>query len=339
MELIRYTKMLLRLVRSKVKSSNLNKSRLPRWLENAKVEIGHQCNTVLLLFQPSTRRRDEIELVGDVSSIMEFLFNDDFPERIPNSPVGRTVRQQDKWPGASVITNLTLDLGDARGDIIGFSYDYHHPFILHHLMAKYQKFGIHSTRNIPFLMGFHTDEWIEMETHLEKRTNDIVENLAFIEGSEIGDRYEDERIVEEAIQTRKENGVIVLGNYDDPHFDELRQVRDELIFHGYDAHLLVDLPDYPDIGWREKLRTWTSTARFSVLVDREASGANNEFEMLREQESILALLRPRGGGSSSMIPDDTTRLGGSVGSFWFEEQATEAVEDAIQWAESLFESS
>jgi len=47
--------------------------------------------------------------------------------------------------------------------------------------------------------------------NIDTRSDDILDILQMVEQTELGDRHENQRIVEEAIQTRKENSVVVLG--------------------------------------------------------------------------------------------------------------------------------
>ena len=334
---VRYAKKILSLTREVVQSSDLNPDRLPRWLNNANIEIGYYNNSILLLFQHSTYEHDDFEIIGDVNSIFQFLLGlEEYPEQLSTPPVDRATREEGEMHPPITIGGGNWNF--QRGaHFFGVQYDYHGPVFLHNAVVRLDDEDIPTTRNIPFFMAIHNDEFSEIEMHLKMRVKNIVDILKHIVNSELGDRYENQQIVEDALRTRQEDSVVVLGSYDSPHKRELERVRDELRAYGYDSHLIIDLPNYPGMNWRDKVRAWTITSRFCILVDREASGANNEFEMLREQETILALLRPENGGSTGMIPDDVRRLSGSIESFWFEEYATERVDDAIEWAEELIQ--
>ena len=74
-----------------------------------------------------------------------------------------------------------------------------------------------------------------------------------------------------------DNGVIVLGSYEEPHKSELLQIRDSLRQLKFDAHLIEDLPETPLMSLPDKVRFWTSASRFSVMIDRNPSGHLTEF--------------------------------------------------------------
>jgi hypothetical protein len=134
----------------------------------------------------------------------------------------------------------------------------------------------------------------------------------------------------------KDSGVVVLGSYSPSESkEELLQVRNQIRAMGYDAQLVVDMPEFPMMSNEEKVRLWTIVARFSVMVDRVPSGHIAEYMMLKEQRSILAMVRPRGVASTSMIGDASLVDIRHIRIFEFDDTPLEALDEAVRWAEAL----
>lgn len=82
-----------------------------------------------------------------------------------------------------------------------------------------------------------------------------------------------------------------------------------------------------------KDRLWTISSSFRIMVNRTPSGHIAEYEILRQQSIIFALVHPKGTGSTRMIGDDALVDVNYIRSFAFASSPLEALEDAITWAE------
>ena len=73
--------------------------------------------------------------------------------------------------------------------------------------------------------------------------------------------------------------------------------------------------------------------RFSIIVDRGAAGHLNEFEMLKSQDSIIAILRPRGFRSTFMM--ESHPKSHLIKTFEFKVTPLEVIDKVIKWAERI----
>ncbi|GEM_PF-6820812 len=136
-------------------------------------------------------------------------------------------------------------------------------------------------------------------------------------------------------EASKKASVIVLGSYSNTELPWLLEVRDSLRARGYDAELIKDLPDIQMLSNEEKVRLFTASSRFLVMVDRSASGHIAEYIIVREQRSILALLRPLKTGSTWMIGDDPWVDSNYIKLFEFEQSPNGVMDQAVRWAEGM----
>ncbi len=70
-------------------------------------------------------------------------------------------------------------------------------------------------------------------------------------------------------------------------------------------------------------------------IDREAAGHLAEYQYLKEQRTILALLRPKRKGSTYMIGDEHLVDFNYINLFEFEKSPLEVIDVAIDWAENF----
>jgi hypothetical protein len=156
--------------------------------------------------------------------------------------------------------------------------------------------------------------------------------------SSAGEKQRQIRTMRSSLAISVERSVIVLGSYASSEAgegDELVRVRDYLIRLGYAASLIREFADVPQMSVTAKVRMWTAAARFCVMVDRNPSGHIAEYEMLRTQNTILALLRPSGRGSTRMIGDDHLVDVNYIKEFSFALSPIEKVDEAVSWAEDF----
>ena len=83
------------------------------------------------------------------------------------------------------------------------------------------------------------------------------------------------------------------------------------------------------------MRLWTLSSRFCALVDQVAAGHIAEYLILREQRSILAVLRPVRSGSAWIIGDDPLVDVNFIRVFEFVQKPVSALGNAIGWAEQF----
>lgn len=133
----------------------------------------------------------------------------------------------------------------------------------------------------------------------------------------------------------KKSSVIVLGKDNGPELEPMLQVRDYLRSRSYDAWLIKELPEIAMLTNEEKVRLYTLSARFNVMIDQTAAGHIVEYLINREDRSILAVLRPVRSGSTWMIGDDPLVDVNFIKIFEFEGTPVQQVDNAIQWAEKI----
>lgn len=136
-------------------------------------------------------------------------------------------------------------------------------------------------------------------------------------------------------ETSKRTSVIVLGNDSSTGLPWLLEVRDFLRARGYDAELIKDLPEIRMLSNEEKVRLFTASSRFVVMVDNIPSGHIAEYIIVREQRSILALLRPVKTGTTWMIGDDPWVDSNYIKLFEYEQSPSNVMEQTVRWAEGM----
>ena len=93
--------------------------------------------------------------------------------------------------------------------------------------------------------------------------------------------------------------------------------------------------DIPNQSLSQKVRLWGLLCRFTIIVDRAPAGHLNEFEMLKSQDTIMAILRPVGFKSTSMMESNPKT--DSIRTFEFEHTPLERMNEAVKWAEKVIE--
>jgi hypothetical protein len=227
------------------------------------------------------------------------------------------------YHGPRALMNLFLDLGSDSGDsrtTIG-------------------------ARFVPFALYVHERDTDDPDRLWALTKERLLEALVRIAESPSGDYYEAEKdrphrfsafaAAEQAVAVTKERGVVVLGNYKDPHLTELVSIKQALVSKGYDAKLIVELAESPMMSNEEKVRLYAQASRFCVMVDREPSGHVAEYGYLREQRVILAFLQPTGSGSTFMIGDASLVDVRHLATFKFKGSALSVLDQAVEWAEGL----
>jgi carbamoyl-phosphate synthase large subunit len=129
-----------------------------------------------------------------------------------------------------------------------------------------------------------------------------------------------------------DSSVLLLGTAGDDDFDALAGRLEDL---GYDAHIVSDLPADTD----DDVATYMMLSKFSILVDSDPSTRLTEVETAKAHNDILARLVPAG-----VERQQTHLLGGHdadadhIESFEYDEDPSEVIDDALEWAEGVVES-
>jgi type I restriction-modification system DNA methylase subunit len=135
--------------------------------------------------------------------------------------------------------------------------------------------------------------------------------------------------------TSADNAVYVLGKYGGATEAELLDVRNELRDKGYEAYIDRDLEDFPTQDLSGSVTTTMRLAKFCVMVDREASGHLNEYQLAQLNRTVLARLTPEDGGSSQMIGSAEMIDVNYIQEFEFEIRPQERLSEAVDWAEEM----
>jgi tetratricopeptide (TPR) repeat protein len=136
--------------------------------------------------------------------------------------------------------------------------------------------------------------------------------------------------------------VIVLGKYGGSEEDELRKVRDHLQRNkNYNAYLVKDFTDYPDIASESKSFHWIDNSRFCVMIDRGTlKGSLVEAGYIQhaiDKAKFLAVLNCQGKFSDMGLKAAYVNNVSWVNFFAFENSFTERIDEAVDWAEKKLE--
>lgn len=131
--------------------------------------------------------------------------------------------------------------------------------------------------------------------------------------------------------------VLVLGSYQGANEAELITLKDEIEAYGYSAFLVNELPDIPSNDLEQKVATAMRMVGFCIMVDREASGHIDEYEIAKKQRALTARLTPEDGGSTRMIGSSEIVDINHIRAFEFEMRPEEVLHEAIEWSEEMLE--
>jgi len=338
-------------VRKLVRSAGLDPGRLPLWITGASVKIG-RLPTSLILAVDDSPARDSFSYAGKLSCDLQLLVGCAAFE--PRAASLQARKERD-----ASLTLLVGDYRDRRSTVLKLCTEhsslfdagyggYHSPTALMNLFVQLapgastegsEREGAATVamRFLPFALYVHEVDlgdlgalWARCSTV----TEDVLRSMC---ESEIGTSYQSQSLVapHEVFQATKQTSVIVLGGYHGRELDELCQVRDYLRSRGYDARLISELPEVPMTSIEEKVRLWTLASRFSVMVDRSPAGHIAEYQILKSQGSVLALLRPVGGRSTYMMGNNHFTDVNFINLFEFEQTALHCLDDAVAWAEEF----
>lgn len=328
-----FIKFFLERIRKNIQEQRLNEKRLPFWVKNAKVRWGWINDTLLFVLEDSTND-DFSNFRANVWSDLVILLDIEnyvATSKILDMPYDRGTLT---WVGEQGV-HLNI-----KGEYPEFFHFYHSHasiilsnFLFSHSPSSNLGPGPLRNRFVPFALYVHKSK---LEDNNYLYDNVIIKTLDLLklqQNSTMGDVYENRLLKYDAFSTNKESTIIILGKDSDSEtLDELIQVKDFLLSKNYDALLIKELPEIPETSNLQKVRMWTSAARFCVMVDRYPSGHIAEYNLLKEQETIFAFLRPKNGGSTYMIGDSEVNQT-FIKTFVFTSSPISVLDQVITWAE------
>jgi len=335
--------MFLRDLRSWVSKNNLESSRLPGWITAARVRLGWVNSSCIIVFE-DTIGNDSYEIRGSVHADMVLLMNvKDYHPSGASLKARKDVKKLIALRGTYQEKNRTIFNLVGKSPAFfdcGFA-GYHGPTALINILMQHTPDGAGTTpvavRYIPFALYLHENDVIhpnQIWNNCEQTMGDI---LLEIHNSDTGSFYQRLQSRATIFALNKASGVIVLGKDTGDQLQELIQVRDYLKGKGYDAELIKNLPDIPMMSNEEKVRLWSLASRFVVMIDRVPAGHLVEYQILKEQRTITAFLRPAGSGSTYMIGDDALVDINYMQLFEFNDTALSILDSVKTWAEQIAE--
>ena len=349
----KYAFYILSELREHVAKENLKKTRLPEWFYNTAIRVGRLNDTTMFLFSHS----DDDEFVEYIEVVSDAQFILDIPDYIlPGHKRGIDIRNDPKSTGSISVLPKTpgnpgevvMLLSDDKPIHLNAGYvPYHVPIMYSDIVFQWEPDDIPLiSRHVPFLLYIHDCDLSDPD----RLSNVILENIKGevenVHDSALGDMYETRSHMGEVAQTDVGKSVAVLGGYDSQRRNEQipRSIKQELLdmrtylsSQNYEAHLIEDLYASAEMSLETKVRAYTATSRFCMMVDREASGHIKEYEIVKQNRIPLALFRPLSDASTWLIGDDEFVDLNYIKTFEFEDSALERMDDAIDWAESIVE--
>ena len=162
----------------------------------------------------------------------------------------------------------------------------------------------------------------------------LMSHLHHVNNSEEGAFYEKLNARYSSFVMSKKSGIVILGKDNGPELDELLMVKDYVSSKGYNADMIKGLPEIPMMSLDEKVRMWTISSRFCIMLDIQPSGHIKEYEILKQQRTVLAVLRQKGKGSTYMIGDDEIDSN-HIRIFEFDKSPIGILNEVIQWCEGV----
>jgi hypothetical protein len=331
----------LQQIRSWISSRGLLLSRLPPWTSGSRVRIAWVNDALICVFEDNLLG-DSYQVRGSVNSDVVILLNiDDF------RPTAASLKARTDTTGLIILSGTYQDGRRTNMNLVGQSpaffntgyIGYFGPIALLNLFMFHKPDGPSSdpvaARQVPFALYAHDRDAADPMLLWNRCREPLTSWLVDIHDSETGSYYAALGSRAKTFALSKKSGVIVLGKDTGPELQELVQVRDSLRGMGYDAELVKDLPEIPMMSVEEKVRLWSHVSRFVVMVDRVPAGHIAEYVMLKEQRTILALLRPKAGGSTRMIGDEGMVDINYIHQFEFGSTPLGVLSEARDWAETI----
>ncbi|WP_148708210.1 hypothetical protein [Haloferax sp. Atlit-12N] len=329
-----FAQLLLIAIRKVINDSDFDLSEFPRWSRAANIRLAELNNSTIIFYERTPEDHDQIIEYREVKSDVEFVF----PQRESGceSVMFDLTRDDNDEPALSSVSNLTLSISSSEQCFTNTHHSHNHlSFLFHNVVVQYEpEDQIEAVRYVPFALFVPSQHVANFDKFWSECAEQVMrailphEELPTVE-------YRSESMAEKGILSCVDDTVIILGNYDDPFEDELRQIRDYLIRLGYDAFLIKDLPAPDEMSLEEKVKLWTTASRFCIMVDRDASGHIKEYEIVKSERKPLVFLRPEDRGSTWMIGDDELVDLNYIKTFEFSGSPLGKTKEGVQWAEKL----
>ena len=334
---LEFLKIVLKKVRHLVDENNLETSRLPPWLRSTTIRFGWINDTLVAVFEDS--EKDELINRNKVhaDTVLLLDFNDFNPSgaSLPlNKNEGLVLMKGEYGDGKRVIFSLK---GEWPALFLCGQSSYHGPLAFFDIFVQHTPGTVEGatpviTRFVPFALYVHENDVREVDGFWEKSKHNLLENLKYVSESEEGTFYEKLNTRYSTFAMTKKSGVIILGKDEGNALKELLKVKDYVSSKGYNADLIKKLPESPMMSNDEKVRLWTISSRFCIMIDTEASGHIKEYEILKQQKTVFALLRPKGKGSTHMIGDDEFDVN-YIRTFEYDKCPSTVLDEVISWCE------
>lgn len=163
----------------------------------------------------------------------------------------------------------------------------------------------------------------------------------------IGDPLSDDRVVSDTIQLEEPDvylasdnlpeEVIVFGKHSDKHYTDMLDMAQAMENLGWSADVLRNKQQRMYHSEEENMRMWSNLAPFSIVIDVNPSGHIKEYEVLKQNRTITALLRPQESGSSWMFGDEPLVDFNYIKEFTFDTDPTEKADEIHEWAQERLE--
>lgn len=331
---------LLDIVRTEVTRLDLDRDKLPGWINFSNICFGWMWDTLIVAIDDSSFGKDKSTSLSTVNADTVVLLRcDNF---IPKSIVWKvyedtrdlTIKSggNDDDPTQSCSRPTFVIAEDSAFLACGFVQG-HGPIIVIDICYRIDgSKGIKSMRIVPVALYLTWQDYLNQDKTIDFFKKRMVTHVHEVTMSAKGTVLKAERQRNRVFEATKQKTVIILGSYDEPHLDELAAVRDYIGSKNYDGKLIVDFPNIRGESSRQKAGKWMSAARFSVMIDREPSGHLIEYSQIENQKSVLCLLRPQGHKSTSMIADHIEESA-FIKLFEFDQSPLEILDVALDWAE------
>lgn len=316
-----------------VRENRLDLARLPRYVESAALRIGWKSRTLVCVLEDAGSPSQEY--IGEFKSDTAVLLRTrDFdPTKCVHADFGRhlTIAQ---WIGEAPcvfeLVSSSCFAGVNAGSPIG-------PLLLldiglTHLSPPPDEVPL-VRRAIPLCVysSIEDAQGNELWAWIHDRVGKYLREVA---GSTAGNRFQTINALARLHQVSKERSVIVLGSYRPDLLRDLESVRDSIDPRKYSPVLISQIQDFPSASNRDKVHFWSAAARFCIVVDDQPSGHIDELNILQNNRTITAILRPRGRSSSQMLDSDPSQYYPFMRSFAYEKSPLEALSPALNWAEA-----
>jgi hypothetical protein len=322
-------------LRRTVRERSLKESHLPPWIVAARVRVGWISDSLVSVFEAAIEG-DSYQILGAVHADTVVLMNTE--DSIPSGASLKALKTEPLVILSGTRTDTIINMVGERPAVFDCGYaGYHGPRALCDLFFQHKPKGREAdpimSCFVPFALYLHRRDVSEPGRVWALCQQHLMNHLVQIHDSAEGDSYEHQHGPRMALFVTKKSDVIVLGKDSVPELYELREVQSHLQKKGYNAQLVKDIPDISEMSNEEKVRFWGLACRFCVMVDRIPAGHVAEYMILREQRSILVVLRPDKSGSTYMIGDDTLVDVNHIRIFSFDRTPLDMLDEAIEWAE------